>query len=90
MAYRYWYSTKQSRCWEDAPAALRALMLLLEHRYGREPKTRALVTLSVAGETVELEYTECSQDPAYWPNWDDAVLLGETDNFPVRIEELAE
>jgi hypothetical protein len=97
---RFWYSERQKHCHSLDPElnpdpVLRhcAAMLHELKRYMPEEKeTRAFITLPIGGEMVELEYTEMSHDPDYWPNWPDAILLGEADylNAPIRIEEIGE
>jgi hypothetical protein len=87
--YRYWYSAKQDRCMEDAPVELKVLMDVLAQKYGREPEYKNYIELPINGEVVEVRYTVCSRDPQYWPNWDDAVLLGSTEGFgKIRREEV--
>lgn len=94
---RYWYSEKQANFRNWCPEARRVSELLeafrILHGLPEERETRCFVTLPVDGELVECQYTECysGDNPNYWPNWDDAVFLGESEDYAgVRIEYVTE
>jgi len=95
---KFWYSEKQSHALDIevlrktlSPEAFEAYMILKD-RYKDEPDTQAFVILEINGEPVEMMYTEMytGDDPNYTSNWDDAVLLADTDNYSIRVQVLSE
>lgn len=93
---RFWYSERQKHVTSLDPELnpdplfryCAAMLQELKRYIPEERETRAFVTLPINGEMVELEYTEMSHDPDYWPNWTDAILLGEAEHANIRVEEI--
>lgn len=72
MKHQFWFSDKQRRVMEWSGQI-----------FGLNPPgltTRCFLVADVMGETIEIEYTEWTNDRG--SNWDDAVLVAQYDTEP--------